>query len=158
MSRRVVLLGALCLLLVGLWVSIMLVPKGQGYRPIFLANAALAPVQESRLRNAPFVKKIGPNSNQSLGTSGVSCNDYLVAGSFDDIQKQAKAELTHSDGWEAFFSAPENPPIGKFIPVAKMDALYTRGNEAVTIYRESVEGQVRVRVWHRSSSPLAHLF
>ena len=145
--------------LVALWVGILLLPHGKTPLPAFMTGAELAPDQAGRLKEAPFVKKLGPTSSEYLGTSGVSCEDYLVSGNFDEVQGKAKAELIGGAGWQAFFSVPEGyMPVGKMIPAKVMDALYTRGNEAITIFRKPDGGKVRVRLWHRSPSPLAHLF
>lgn len=153
MSRRILALGAAGIALVGLWVGAMfLLPHDRGYLPKFLAGAQDAPQQPGHLNNAPFVKKLGPNWTQNLGTGGVSCHDYLLPGTFDSVYKAASNEFGKGTSWESFYTSPENPPIGKMTPVTAMDALFTRKNDAVSIYRVPVDGKVRVRVWHRSPS------
>jgi len=151
MRLRIALLILAALALVGIWCAVVFLPHPPSYTPKFLAGAQDAPNQSERLQNAPFVKKLGPNSSQNLGTAGVTFHDYLTTASFDATYKKAQDEFK-GQGWESFFSFSVIAAPGKFMPASKADALFTRGDDAVTIYRALVDGKTRVRVWHRGPS------
>ncbi|HTQ11390.1 MAG TPA: hypothetical protein VMI31_15100, partial [Fimbriimonadaceae bacterium] len=68
-------------------------------------------------------------------------------GTFETVDKTAEAELSRAAGWEE--SASSDQTTGIVYP-KDMDALFRQGDRAVIVYRQRVNGQVRVRVWLRS--------
>jgi hypothetical protein len=92
-----------------------------------------------------------------LSSDGVQWKDYLVEGTFKSIESIVKAELTQKVGWEYLYSAPPNLHKNT-VTASEMNALFVRGEQAVTVLRTPYDHKVRVRVRSRTPTLFSKLF
>jgi hypothetical protein len=155
--KRLWLIGIGFLVVFGGFLVVLSRPHRDLWKPLCLSGAAICPVQDEKLEAAPFRRLISPKRYQSLGKEGVQWQDYLVEGDFKSVESLVGGELAQKAGWEYLYTAPWNPHKNSAL-AGEMNALFIRGEQAVTVFRAPFDKKVRVRVWSRTPTLFSKLF